>query len=95
MKDILREFGINIGLTIAGFAGSLITVRGDGHKDWPTTITSLLAGTLSANYLTPMVVDVLKLSSTSNQYGCAFLLGFLGLHGVELIMVKIGMSKRK
>ena len=49
MKDTLRELGINIGLLVAGFAGSLVTVKKDGHKDWFTTLTSLIAGTLSAN----------------------------------------------
>ena len=93
MKDALKELGINVGLTVAGFAGSLITVRGDGHKDWPSTITSLLAGTLSANYLTPIVVDLVKLESPNTQYACAFILGFLGLHGVEFVMSKFGIGK--
>lgn len=93
MKGTLQELGINVGLVVAGFAGSLITVRGDGHKDWPTTITSLLAGTLSANYLTPIAVDALKIASSNTQYACAFILGFLGLHGVELIMKKLGLKK--
>ena len=68
MKDQLRDLGINIGLIVAGFAGSLMTVKKDGHKDWFTTITSLMAGTLSANYLTPVVIDLLSIGNSNTQY---------------------------
>ena len=94
MKDTLRELGVNVGLTVAGFAGSLITVR-DGHKSWGATITSLLAGTLSANYLTPVVVDWMNFKTPNTQYACAFILGFLGLHGVEFVLTKLGIRKVK
>jgi hypothetical protein len=86
VKDTLRELGINIGLLVAGFAGSLLTVKRDGHKDWFTTATSLLAGTLSANYLTPLVVDAFKMQNSNTQYAAAFIMGFLGLHGVEYVI---------
>lgn len=86
MKDALRELGINIGLLVAGFAGSLLTVKRDGHKDWFTTVTSLLAGTLSANYLTPIAIDTFGMKNSNTQYATAFLLGFLGLHGVEFVI---------
>jgi hypothetical protein len=89
VKDTLRELGINIGLLVAGFAGSLVTVKKDGHKDWFTTATSLMAGTLSANYLTPLVVDALKMQNINTQYAAAFIMGFLGLHGVEYVIDKI------
>lgn len=88
MKDTLRELGINIGLLVAGFAGSLLTVKRDGHKDWFTTVTSLLAGTLSANYLTPIVVDFFRMQNSNTQYAAAFIMGFLGLHGVEFVIDK-------
>jgi hypothetical protein len=38
----------------------------------------------SATYLTPLVIDFLP-NPTSSQYAVAFVLGFLGLRGVELI----------
>jgi hypothetical protein len=89
MKDQLRDLGINIGLIVAGFAGSLMTVKKDGHKDWFTTITSLMAGTLSANYLTPVVIDLLSIGNSNTQYAAAFVLGFLGLHGVEYVINRL------
>jgi ABC-type uncharacterized transport system permease subunit len=94
VKDLIRDLGINIGLLLAGFAGSLVMVKQDGHKDWWTTGTSLVAGTLSANYLTPLAVDALGIKGSNTQYACAFVLGFLGLHGVEFILSKVGISKK-
>jgi len=90
VKDQLRELGINIGLLVAGFAGSLLTVKRDGHKDWFTTATSLAVGTLSANYLTPVVVDLVNIGNRNTQYAAAFIMGFLGLHGVEYILSRFG-----
>jgi hypothetical protein len=90
VKDQLRDLGINIGLLVAGFAGSLVMMKKDGHKDWFSTITSLLAGTLSANYLTPVVVDFMNIGNSNTQYAAAFIMGFLGLHGVEYILNRFG-----
>jgi hypothetical protein len=94
VKDTLRDLGVNIGLLAAGFAGSLVTVKKDGHKDWFTTLTSLLVGTLSANYLTPVVVDIFGMKNSNTQYAAAFLMGFLGLNGVELVMDRFKLRKK-
>lgn len=94
MKAELKELGVNVGLIVAGFAGSLLNVRRDGHENWFATIGSLLAGTLSANYLTPVVVDLAKIQSPNTQYATAFVLGFLGLRGVEWAITKMGIEKQ-
>lgn len=92
MKAELKELGVNVGLLVAGFAGALLNVRRDGHENWWATIGSLLAGTLSANYLTPVVVDLAKIQSPNTQYATAFVLGFLGLRGVEWAINKFGIK---
>lgn len=92
MKVELKELGVNVGLLVAGFAGALLNVRRDGHENWWATIGSLLAGTLSANYLTPVVVDLAKIQSPNTQYATAFVLGFLGLRGVEWAINKFGIK---
>lgn len=92
MKTELKELGVNVGLLVAGFAGALLNVRKDGHENWWATIGSLTAGTLSANYLTPVVVDFCKIQTPNTQYACAFTLGFLGLRGVEWAVAKAGMK---
>jgi hypothetical protein len=83
MKDFLSELGINVGLSVAGFFGSLLMVGKSSAFDLRTTFTALIAGTASANYLTPTVVDMLRLQGTDYVFSIAFLIGFLGLRLVE------------
>ena len=55
MKFDLTQFGINIGLVISGFFGSLITARkGRSLKE---QVVSVVGGTMGANYLTPLVLN--------------------------------------
>ena len=83
MKDFLSELGINVGLSVAGFFGSLLMVGKSSAFDLRTTFTALIAGTASANYLTLTVVDMLRLQGTDYVFSIAFLIGFLGLRLVE------------
>jgi hypothetical protein len=53
------------------------------------TISSLIGGAASANYITPIVINITKLDETHYHYGIAFLLGFLGLKGIEFFSNKI------
>jgi hypothetical protein len=55
---------------------------------------SLIAGTLSANYLTPLAITAFGLQNSSSQYAVAFMLGFLGLRGVEYILDKLGIGPK-
>jgi hypothetical protein len=55
----------------------------------PRTISSLIGGAASANYITPIVVNIAKLDNTHYHYGIAFLLGFLGLKGIEYFSKKL------
>ena len=86
IADLLKEIGIDVGLAVSGFFGSLLTIG--RHKDWKTATAAVLSGMGSATYLTPLVIDLLP-SATSSQYAVAFVLGFLGLRGVELITDKL------
>jgi hypothetical protein len=53
------------------------------------TFSSLVGGAASANYITPVIVSLTKLENMHFQYSIAFLLGFLGLKGVEYFSSKI------
>lgn len=86
IAQLLKEIGIDVGLAVGGFFGSLITIG--RHKDWKTASVAVLSGMGSATYLTPLVIDFLP-NPTSSQYAVAFVLGFLGLRGVELITDRI------
>lgn len=84
MKEILEEIGFNIGISIAGFFGSVIMI-GKKHKaNLKTTFFGMITGTASANYLTPVFVSVTGMSK-DYEMSVAFVLGFLGVKGVEFV----------
>lgn len=85
----LEELGINIGLSIAGFMGSIMFIGKDNIRDFRTTLISMFGGVASANYLTPVVSDILGVDKINHQFSIAFILGFMGLRGVEKIINKI------
>jgi len=85
----LEELGINIGLSIAGFMGSIMFIGKDNIRDIRTTLISMFGGVASANYLTPVVSDIIGIDKINHQFSVAFILGFMGLRGVEKLVTKI------
>jgi hypothetical protein len=85
----LEEFGINISLSLAGFFGSLLVIGKSGIHDFRTMFISMLGGVASANYLTPVVCDMLHIGKVNYQFSIAFLLGFMGLKGIEKIVLRL------
>ena len=49
-----------------------------------TTFFSIISGVASANYITPIVLDITRVDM-KYQMSVGFILGFLGLKGVEFI----------
>lgn len=87
MKELIEAVGINVGICVAGMFGALILVGRESAKNWKTTMFSILTGIASANYITPVIADILKLDM-KYQMSLAFILGFLGLKGVEVVSNK-------
>jgi hypothetical protein len=85
----LKDYGIDVGLLISGLFGAILLTSKSSAVNLTRTVSSLVGGAASANYITPIVVDVAKLDSTHYHYGIAFLLGFLGLKGIEYFSSKI------
>jgi hypothetical protein len=82
MKEWLEQVGIDVALMISGMFGSLIMVSHDSARNIKSAVIGIIAGMLSANYLTQIAVDLTGLEGKS-EYGLAFLLGYFGLKGVE------------
>lgn len=82
------NIGLNIGLAVSGFFGSLLLVGKQKNTNLREQIFSIIGGTMSANYLTPVVIDVLGIEGESLQYGFAFVVGFGGLKIVEVVYEK-------
>lgn len=85
----LKEYGIDVGLLISGLFGAILLTSKDTALNLTRTVSSLVGGAASANYITPIVVSMAKLDNTHYHYGIAFLLGFLGLKGIEYFSNKI------
>lgn len=85
----LKQYGLDVGLLISGLFGAILLTSKNSSKNLGRTISSLLGGAASANYITPIVISVAKLDDQHYHYGIAFLLGFLGLKGIEYFSNKI------
>lgn len=88
MRDFLLGIGINIGLAVSGFFGSLLLVGQQKEQNIREQIISILGGTMSANYLTPIAIETIGMENESLHYGVAFVIGFGGLKLVEVIYQK-------
>lgn len=84
MKDLLAEIGFNIGISVAGFFGSLILIGKKQKSNLKTTFFAIVTGVASANYITPIITDILNMSE-KYEMSVAFVLGFLGVKGVEFV----------
>lgn len=85
----LKEYGIDVGLLISGLFGAILLTSKDTAINLTRTVGSVIGGAASANYITPIVVNLAKLDSAHYHYGIAFLLGFLGLRGIEYFSRKL------
>jgi hypothetical protein len=85
---MLKDIGIEIGFLISGLFGAILMVSKTSANNLKQTILSLFGGMASANYLTPMIVEVANFKDEKIENGLAFIIGFLGLKLVELIAEK-------
>jgi len=91
----LKNIGIDVGLLTSGLFGAILLLSKNAAEDLRTTILSLIGGAASANYMTPIILDLFKINTPNANYGIAFLLGFLGLKGVELVTEKMFGKQQK
>lgn len=92
----LFRYGIDIGFLVSGFFGALLLVSKNSAQKISTTIASLMAGTACANYLTPVMIKFLPDSvQDGGKYAVAFVMGFLGLKGLELVIEKYFVNHEK
>lgn len=96
VEAFLIRYGIDIGFLVSGFFGALLLVSKNSAQKISTTIASILAGTACANYLTPVVMSFLPEAVRNNgKYAVAFVMGFMGLKGLEIIIEKYFFKKKK
>lgn len=92
----LEEYGLFVGLLIAGFFGGLVSLRDKvGLERWEKFFT-VLSGPLIANYVTPIVYQYIPLDN-GIQLGIGFLVGYVGIEGVQTLwkVIKAQIVKNK
>lgn len=85
----LKAYGIDIGLLVSGLFGAILLTSKGSAMNIGRTFSSLVGGAASANYITPVIINITKLDNEHYHYSIAFLLGFLGLKGVEYFSSKV------
>lgn len=84
----LKQYGIDVGLLISGLFGAILLTSKGSAMNLGRTLSSLVGGAASANYITPVIVSVAKLDNHHFQYSIAFILGYLGLRSIEYVSSK-------
>ena len=83
----LLRYGIDIGFLLSGFFGALLLSIKKKKQKLTKVISSILAGTLCANYMTPLILNFAPLSvQEKGKYAVAFMMGYIGLKGLEFII---------
>jgi hypothetical protein len=85
----LKEIGIEVGFLVSGLFGAILMVSKNSANNLKSAILSILGGMASANYLTPVMVEIGNLKDEKIQNGLAFVTGFLGLKLVEIVSDKL------
>jgi hypothetical protein len=74
---------------LAAFVGSVIGASRDNHKNVLSYILSVITGTASSVYLTPIIASMLQMTDAKYMLGLSFLVGTLGLKTIEFFSKRI------
>ena len=84
----MKDIGITISFLISGLFGAILMASKDAQTSIKSTILSIVGSMAAANYLTPIMTELLNLEEAKLQNGLAFIVGFLGLKLVEVLSSK-------
>lgn len=91
--EALKYLGIETPLFLSGVSGAIVFLTKNTNMTRGEKFLQLLAGGLSANYITPLCLALFNLDEAGG-YGVGFLVGYSGMKIVELF-IKILHSKIK
>jgi len=86
ISSSLVKHGIDIGIVIAGFAGAVILNIKNRKKSIAKSIACIIAGTLCATYMTPLVLNISpEYVKENGKYAVAFMMGYTGLKILDFL----------
>jgi hypothetical protein len=91
----MGKFQIDLNTLVAGFIGALIGTDWQKIKNWIQGTITVMSGTASAIYLTPIMAHQLGWEQPHQMIGLSFLLGTLGLRTVQAFNIVIEKSLNK
>ena len=91
----MDKLQIDLNTLLAGFIGAIIGTNWNQIKSVIQGIITVLSGTASAIYLTPIMAHQLGWEQPHQMIGLSFLLGTLGLRTVQAFNVVIEKSLKK
>jgi hypothetical protein len=91
----MEKLQIDLNTLLAGFIGALIGTDWKKIRNVFQGIITVLSGTASAIYLTPIMAHQLGWEQPHQMIGLSFLLGTLGLRTVQAFNLVIEKSLKK
>jgi uncharacterized membrane protein len=91
----MDKLQIDLNTLLAGFIGAVIGTNWNQIKSVIQGIITVLSGTASAIYLTPIMAHQLGWEQPHQMIGLSFLLGTLGLRTVQAFNLIIEKSLKK
>ena len=91
----MDKLQIDLNTLLAGFIGAVIGTDWNKMKSVLQGIITVLSGTASAIYLTPMVAKQIGWEQPHQMIGLSFLLGTLGLRTVQAFNILIEKALKK
>lgn len=87
VQEYLMTLGIESKLLLAGMIGTIAGISGK-KMGWIAWCGSLFTGVGGAIYLTPLASELLGLTSDQSRLGIAVLIGYVGITGIQKILIK-------
>lgn len=86
-QTYLLRYGLDLGFLLSGFFGALLLSIKKKKQKLSKTIGCIFAGTMCANYMTPLVLTIAPSGiQEKGKYAVAFMMGYMGLKGLEFII---------
>ena len=87
LQDYLLTLGIETKLLIGGLVGTLAGLNGK-KGNFIAKSGTVFTGIGGAIYLTPLASELLNITNEQSRLGIAVLIGYLGITGMQKILIK-------
>jgi len=91
---IAEDYGIHIGLIIAGVFGSIVSISHKRDLTKAQRFMAMLSGGIIANYVTPVIFEYININENT-RYGFGCMLGFSGYEGMKFIIDRLKQKYSK